>query len=454
METIRKNKMGTEPILKLIIKMSLPAMFSMLVQALYNIVDSIFVAQISEEALTAVSLVFPIQVLLTAVAIGTGIGVNSLISRRLGEGKQNEANNAAKHGIILGVISWIPFLLFGLFFTRMFFETFTSNQNIVDMGVKYTSCVSIFSFGVLVQCIIEKILQATGNMIYPMTFQIIGAVTNTILDPILIFGLFGFPKLGILGAAIATVIAQIFAMLYSVYILIKKDHEIDVHFKNFKLNYSIIKNIYAVGLPSIILQSISALMVITMNNILIAFSEAAVSVMGIYFKLQSFIFMPVFGLTNGILPLMGYNFGAGNRKRLIYIIKVSCIISATIMLLGMLLFMFFSKNLLMIFNSSDEIINIGKNALKIISLSFLPASVGIVISTFFQATNHGVDSLIMSFLRQLIGIIPVAYFLSGFGLDYVWLAFPISEIISIFAAILMFVNIYKKQIRNLSPIDT
>lgn len=291
METIRKNKMGTEPILKLIIKMSLPAMFSMLVQALYNIVDSIFVAQISEEALTAVSLVFPIQVLLTAVAIGTGIGVNSLISRRLGEGKQNEANNAAKHGIILGVISWIPFLLFGLFFTRMFFETFTSNQNIVDMGVKYTSCVSIFSFGVLVQCIIEKILQATGNMIYPMTFQIIGAVTNTILDPILIFGLFGFPKLGILGAAIATVIAQIFAMLYSVYILIKKDHEIDVHFKNFKLNYSIIKNIYAVGLPSIILQSISALMVITMNNILIAFSEAAVSVMGIYFKLQSFIFL-------------------------------------------------------------------------------------------------------------------------------------------------------------------
>ena len=449
MEGVKKNRMGTEPILQLIIKMSIPAMFSMLVQALYNIVDSIFVAQICDEALTAVSLAFPIQVLLIAVAVGTGIGVNSLISRRLGEGKQDEADNAAKHGIVLGFISWIPFLIFGLFFTSMFFRVFTSNQNIINLGVEYTSYVSIFSFGVLVQCIIERILQATGNMIYPMIFQIIGAITNAILDPILIFGLLGFPKMGILGAAVATVVAQILSMLYSFYVLIKKDHEIDVHFKGFRFSGRVTKEIYAVGLPSVILQSMSAVMVVAMNNILIAFSEVAVAVMGVYFKFQSFIFMPVFGLTNGIMPIMGYNFGAGNKKRLTSTIKISCFISAMIMFLGTLIFIFFGKNLLMIFNASDDMINIGVKALRIISFSFLPASIGIVISTFFQATNHGVSSLIMSFLRQLVGIIPIAYFLSRFGLDYVWFAFPLSELLSIFAAFIMFIYIYKKQIQNL-----
>lgn len=452
MKEVRKNRMGTEPILKLITKMSIPAMFSMLVQALYNIVDSIFVAQISDEALTAISLAFPVQVLLIAVAVGTGVGVNSLISRRLGERRQDDAENAAKHGIILGFISWVPFLIFGLLFTRIFFESFTSNQDIINLGVKYTSCVSIFSFGVLVQCIIERILQATGNMIYPMVFQIIGAVTNVILDPILIFGLLGFPKMGILGAAVATVVAQIFSMIYSFYVLINKDHEINVKFKNFKFNGKIVKEIYAVGLPSVILQSISAIMVVAMNNILIAFSEIAVSVMGIYFKLQSFVFMPVFGLTNGIMPIMGYNFGAGNKKRLVSTIKISCIISAAIMFVGTLIFSFFGENLLMIFNASESMINIGVKALRIISFSFLPASIGIVISTFFQATNHGMESLVMSFLRQLVGIIPVAYFLAMFGLDYVWFAFPISELLSILAAFIMFIYIYKNQIKNLKPI--
>lgn len=452
MKEVRKNRMGTEPILKLITKMSIPAMFSMLVQALYNIVDSIFVAQISDEALTAISLAFPVQVLLIAVAVGTGVGVNSLISRRLGERRQDDADNAAKHGIILGFISWVPFLIFGLLFTRIFFESFTSNQDIINLGVKYTSCVSIFSFGVLVQCIIERILQATGNMIYPMVFQIIGAVTNVILDPILIFGLLGFLKMGIFGAAVATVVAQIFSMIYSFYVLINKDHEINVKFKNFKFNGKIVKEIYAVGLPSVILQSISAIMVVAMNNILIAFSEIAVSVMGIYFKLQSFVFMPVFGLTNGIMPIMGYNFGAGNKKRLVSTIKISCIISAAIMFVGTLIFSFFGENLLMIFNASESMINIGVKALRIISFSFLPASIGIVISTFFQATNHGMGSLIMSFLRQLVGIIPVAYFLAMFGLDYVWFAFPISELLSILAAFIMFIYIYKNQIKNLKPI--
>ena len=452
MKEVRKNRMGTEPILKLITKMSIPAMFSMLVQALYNIVDSIFVAQISDEALTAISLAFPVQVLLIAVAVGTGVGVNSLISRRLGERRQDDADNAAKHGIILGFISWVPFLIFGLLFTRIFFESFTSNQDIINLGVKYTSCVSIFSFGVLVQCIMERILQATGNMIYPMVFQIIGAVTNVILDPILIFGLLGFPKMGIFGAAVATVVAQIFSMIYSFYVLINKDHEINVKFKNFKFNGKIVKEIYAVGLPSVILQSISAIMVVAMNNILIAFSEIAVSVMGIYFKLQSFVFMPVFGLTNGIMPIMGYNFGAGNKKRLVSTIKISCIISAAIMFVGTLIFSFLGENLLMIFNASESMINIGVKALRIISFSFLPASIGIVISTFFQASNHGMESLVMYFLRQLVGIIPVAYFLAMFGLDYVWFAFPISELLSILAAFIMFVYIYKNQIKNLKPI--
>ena len=449
MENIKENRMGTEPILKLLIKMSIPAMLSMLVGALYNIVDSIFVAQISEEALTAISLAFPVQVLLIAISIGTGIGVNSLIARKLGEKKTVEANNAAEHGIILGIISFIPFLIFGLFFTKQFFELFTTNQEIINLSVQYTRCVSIFSFSVIIQSIIEKMLQATGRMIYPMIFQLIGAVANLILDPILIFGLFGAPQLGILGAAIATVIAQLLSMIYSIYILIKKDHEIKISFRHFKFNLKIVKDIYSVGFPSIIMQSISAFMVVILNTILIAFSDVAVSVLGIYFKLQTFVFLPVFGLTSGLMPIIGYNFGAENKKRIISATKLGCIIALIIMILGTVVFILFGRTLLIGFNASEEMINIGVVALRIISTGFVFAAIEIVLSTFFQATNHGMSSLLTSVFRQLLGIIPIAYFMARLGLNYVWMSFPISEIMSFILSIIIFFYIYKKQIKNL-----
>ena len=292
-------------------------------------------------------------------------------------------------------------------------------------------------------------LQATGRMIYPMIFQLIGAVANLILDPILIFGLFGAPQLGILGAAIATVIAQLLSMIYSIYILIKKDHEIKISFRHFKFNLKIVKDIYSVGFPSIIMQSISAFMVVILNTILIAFSDVAVSVLGIYFKLQTFVFLPVFGLTSGLMSIIGYNFGAENKKRIISATKLGCIIALIIMILGTVVFILFGRTLLIGFNASEEMINIGVVALRIISTGFVFAAIEIVLSTLFQATNHGMSSLLTSVFRQLLGIIPIAYFMARLGLNYVWMSFPISEIMSFILSIIIFFYIYKKQIKNL-----
>ena len=451
MKKVVKNKMGTRPMLPLIISMSLPAMFSMFVQALYNVVDSIFVAQISEEALTAVSLAFPVQVFLIAIAVGTGIGANSLIARKLGEGKQKEADSAAAHSLILAALSWIFFALFGLFFTRPFFEAFTTDSSIIEMGVQYTSCVSIFSFGVLIECSVEKVLQATGNMIYPMVFLLIGAITNVILDPLFIFGLLGFPRLGVLGAAVATVIGQIIAMAYSLYVLLTKDHDIKISFQKFRFHLKTIKNIYAVGFPAIIMQAMSSVMLIALNAILILFSATAVSVLGIYFKLQSFVFMPVFGLTQGVMPIMGYNFGAGNKKRLLDALKIGCVIAIIIMALGTLLFWTFPDSLLMIFNASDEMLSVGRVALRAISLSFIPAAIGIMLSTLFQAINKGGKSLLVSLLRQLIVIVPVSYLLAKIGLNYVWYSFPIAEVVSLTASVVVFYIIYHQLIKKLRP---
>lgn len=444
--------MGTMPMTKLIFSMSLPAMFSMLVQALYNIVDSIFVSFIGEDALTAVSLVYPMQMLIISFAVGTGVGVNSLISRRLGEKKYDEASHAANHGIVLAFITWVVFALIGLFFTKPFIASMAKgaenvSQNIINWGNDYMWIVMVFSFGVFIEVGIEKSIQATGNMLYPMIFQLIGAVINLIFDPIFIFGIGFIPPMGVAGAAIATVMGQIVSMFYAIYIAHKKDFHVKFSLKNFKFRAKTIKDIYIVGIPSIIMQSIASVLITFLNKILIVLTPTAVTVLGVYYKLQSFVFMPVFGLTQGVMPIMGYNYGARNRKRLVDAVKKGTVIAAVIMALGTAVFSLFPKQLLLIFNAKPDMLEIGIPALRIISLNFVPAAVGIMFGTFFQATGKGIYSLTVSFLRQIVLILPVAKFLSGFGVTNVWFAFPIAESVSLVFCIFMYIKVYKKQIK-------
>lgn len=453
MEQIKQNKMGIAPIPKLIVSMSLPAMFSMLVQALYNIIDSMFVAQLGESALTSVSLAFPVQTLMIAVAVGTGIGINSLVSRRLGERRREEASRAATHGLLLAIFSSLVFALLGLTLTQTFFQAFTDNQTVLQMGCDYTYVVTIFSFGMMIEISLEKTLQATGNMIYPMLFQLSGAVINIILDPIFIFGKFGVPALGVRGAAVATVIGQIASMVFAVVVIIVKKHEVHISFRNFKFKWRTVKEIYAVGFPSIIMQSIMAFLVTMLNTILISFSEAAVSVLGVYYKLQSFVFMPVFGLTHGVLPIIGYNYGAGNKKRLLSALRLGTLIAACIMTVGTILFLAIPDKLLMIFNASPQMLEIGVPALRIISICFIPAAVDILFSTFFQGVGMGFKSLIVSIMRQLVVILPAAYLLSKIGLSYTWYAFPIAEVVSLVLGGIFFWTTYRSKIRNLRPIS-
>ncbi|MEE8705169.1 MAG: MATE family efflux transporter [Oscillospiraceae bacterium] len=446
-QTLTPNKMGTRSMFPLIISMALPAMFSMMIQALYNVVDSYFVAQISENALTAVSLVFPIQSLLIALGIGTAIGINSLVSRRLGEQNFAEANSAATHGILLGLLNYIVFFIVG-FFSRPFIGLFTNTPEVIEMGTQYMQIVCFFSFGVFVEVNIEKSLQATGNMLYPMMFQLIGAVTNIILDPIFIFGLFGVPKMSVAGAAIATVLGQILAMIIALIVLTKKEHEITVSFHHFHINTRIVKNIYEVGLPSIVMQSIGSVMVMGINAILMSYTETAVAFFGVYFKLQSFIFMPVFGLNQGIMPIIGYNFGAQNKSRMKDCLRYGTIIAVVIMIIGVVVFWTIPNLLLGIFNASDVMLSIGVPALKTISLCFIPAAIGITFSGEFQAVGKGTYSLLVSLLRQLCILLPAAYLLSVLthSLPSIWYAFPIAEFFSCIASILLHNRIKKKML--------
>jgi putative MATE family efflux protein len=445
-----ENKMGTMPIGRLLMSMSLPAMFSMLIQALYNVVDSIYVAQIGEHALTAVSLAFPIQNLMIAVSVGTGVGLNSLISRRLGERREEEASHAAIHGVLISLAESLCFVIFGLFFCQMFFSAFTDDATVIQMGVTYTSIVTVLSFGSFIQICLEKTLQATGNMFYPMVFQLIGAITNIILDPILIFGWFGLPAMGVTGAAVATVAGQILAMLFAVYVIIRKEHAVHITFKGFRFSAPIVCDIFEVGFPSIIMQSIGSVMIIALNNILIVFSQAAVAVLGVYFKLQSFVFMPVFGLGAGAMPIMGYNFGARDKKRLMHTLRLASIIALGIMVAGLLLFQFGARYLLMMFNASEEMMSIGISALRTISLCFPAAALGIAFSNFFQAIGEGKNSLFISVLRQLVILLPCAWLISRFGtLNQVWLAFPIAETVSFFISLLLLRSTYRRRIAAL-----
>lgn len=449
-EIKKENKMANTPMLKLILTMSMPAIISMFIQSLYNIVDSLFVARIGEDALNALSLAFPIQMLMIAMAVGTGIGVNSLIARSLGQKQYKKANDTAEHGVLLAFISWLIFAFFGLFFTRVFFEFSTTNKTVIEMGVSYISIVTICSLGLFMQIIIEKIFQGTGNMMYPMCTQIVGAVINIILDPILIFGWFGMPKMGVTGAALATVIGQGIAMLMCVALLIKGPKEIDLKIKGFKLKWDVIKAIYAVGLPSIIMQSIMSAVVIMLNQILVGFSEAAVSVLGIYFRIQSFIFMPVFGLNQGALPIMGYSYGARNKERLLSCVKIAGIIATSIMFLGTVLFNRFAYEMIGVFEPTQEMLHIGVSALRIISIGFVFAGISIIISTFFQAIGDGFKSLLISIVRQIGVLLPAAWLLSkSFGVIGVWLAFPIAEGVAIIGSIVMLIMQYRRKIVHL-----
>lgn len=449
---VPENKMGVMPVNKLLLNMSLPMMVSMLVQALYNIVDSIFVAKLSENALTAVSLAFPIQTLLIALGTGTGVGVNSLLSKQLGEKDLKQVSKTAMNGIFLAVLSFLAFVIVGIVGVRPFYasQIKDSDPEILTLGVQYLTIVCVCSFGVYAQLIFEKLLQSTGKTVYSMITQAVGAVTNIILDPILIFGLCGMPKLGVAGAAIATVIGQVVGGTLGLIFNIKYNKEITLSIKGFRPDGNTIGNIYKVGVPSIIMQAIGSIMTYGMNMILIAFSSTATAVFGVYFKLQSFFFMPVFGLNNGMIPIIAYNYGAGKRSRVIKAIKCSLVYAFVLLFVGFLVFETMPAVLLGLFEASDEMLAIGVPALHIIGVHFLVAWFCIIAGSVFQALGNGVYSLVVSIARQLVVLLPAAFILAKFGgLHAVWWAFPIAEIMSCCASSFFMVRINKKVIQNI-----
>lgn len=438
-------RMGYMPVGRLLATMSGPAIFSMLINALYNIIDSIFVAQIGEDALTAVTIGGPIQFFMVSMGVGTGVGINSLISRRLGAKKFEDANNAANSGLKLAMFNWLIFLVFGIFFAKPFIEIFSNDPSIVKQGVSYLSIVTVISCFCMLELLLEKTFQATGNMVYPMITMIIGALVNTIVDPILIFGLLGAPKLGVTGAAISTVFAQFVSMSVGIYFIKRKNIGLKVNLLDLKIDFKIVKEIYKVGAPSIIMQSLSSVMLFGINIILAAFSSTAVAVMGIYGRLQMFIFMPVFGINQGALPIMGYNFGAKSEKRLMDTYKLANIGAFTIMGVGLLIMQIFPDLLLKMFNASPEMYEIGIKALRSISWCFLPAGYGIITAGMMQATGYGFSSMWGSIIRQFVGILPLAYIFGKIGgLDLVWWAFPSAEILGLLYY-MMFMYILNKR---------
>ncbi|MPM65237.1 Multidrug export protein MepA [bioreactor metagenome] len=441
--------MGVRPIPSLVLSMSFPVMLSMLVQALYNIVDSMFVSHYSQDALTAVTLAFPLQNLLIAVSVGTSIGVNSLLSRKLGARDIEGARMAGGNGITLSAISWVFFALIGLFFAKPFISFFSEDQKLIAMGTQYIAVCLFFSLAIFIDITCERILQGTGDTFHPMIIQGTGAIVNIILDPILIFGLFGFPELGILGAAIATVFAQHVSALLAIY-YVRKNREIRLTRASFRLKKQTVKDIYAVGLPSIIMQAIGTILTTSLNKILIGFGTSAVAVFGIYFRLQSFVFMPVFGLNSGMIPVIGYNYGAKRPKRITQTIRVGMVVSLSIMTAGFLVFTFLPQVLLGWFNATDEMLAIGIVAMQRISLCFISAGFCIVLMALFQGIGEGYVSMIISITRQLVFLLPAAYLLGRFyGLDALWYSFIIAESASLALTIFFFIHLYKKRIKNL-----
>lgn len=451
MSQTKENKMGTMPVNKLLLSMALPMMISMIVQAMYNVIDSIFVAKISENALTAVSLVFPIQSLMISVGSGLCVGINALLSRYLGAKDTDGVKKSALNGIFLVACSYLIFLFIALFGASAFMESQTTNEEIVRHGAEYLRICCIFAFALFTQMTFERLLQSTGKTMYTMFTQMTGAIINIILDPILIFGLFGMPRMEVAGAAIATVIGQTVAGCLAVIFNIKYNKEISLSFKGYLPNWHTISKILYIGIPSILMASMGSVMTFCMNKILIVFvSTTAAAVFGVYFKLQSFVFMPVFGLNNGMVPIVAYNLGARNKERLLKTVKLSIIYAVSIMLLGLVIMQTIPDKLLLLFNASDHMLEIGVPALKAISLSFIFAGFCIISLSFFQALGNGILSAAVSFIRQLIILIPVAFIICKTGHpDKVWYSFAVAEIASVSLCIIFMRYMHKKVISKL-----
>ncbi|MBP3338017.1 MAG: MATE family efflux transporter [Lachnospiraceae bacterium] len=447
---MNENKMGVMSENKLLLSMSIPMMISMLVQALYNIVDSLFVARIDEQALTAVSYAFPLQTLIIALSGGTCVGINALLSRALGEKNEKKVNAYAMNGIFVMGIVYIVFFVLGLLAVRPFYEMQTNNSRIVEYGVDYLTIVLCASIGICMQFVFEKLLQSTGKTIHTMFTQMLGAIINLILDPILIFGLLGAPKMGVAGAAVATVIGQIAAGVLALVLNLKCNKEIHFTIKGFRPSFSVIKQIYVIGLPSIIMQSIGSIMVVGMNAILGSFTETAVAVFGIYFKMQSFVFMPIFGLNNGMVPIVAYNYGAKRKDRVLKVVKLSVMYAMSIMLVGFVLFQTIPNLMLKLFDASDNMYKIGIPALRIISIHFIMAGFNIIGGTMFQALGCAVYSMITSICRQLIVLLPAAFILSKIGsVTTVWWAFPIAEIMALIMTIFFMIRVNKNVLNKI-----
>lgn len=442
-----ENKMGTMPINKLIINMSLPLITSMFVQAFYNIVDSLFVARINEDALTAVSMSFPAQNLMISAGVGVGVGITALIARYLGAHDDKGITRVVHNGIFLGILNSILFAFFGIFLAKFYFEFQKASGIIETYGIQYLSICSIFAFSIIMEITFERMLIASGKTIYTMITQSTGAIINIIFDPILIFGLLGFPKMGIVGAAVATIFGQTVAMFMALYFNVTKNHEVRISIKKFAVDFKTIANIYEIGFPSIVMQSAASFMIFQLNNLLASFSTTATAVLGVYFKLQSFVILPVFGLNNSVISIVSYNYGAGKIKRLLKTVKVANIYAFSIMLAGFVLCQILPVQILKIFDASDNMLAIGVPALRIISFSFLIAPFSIVSSGTFQALGKGMFSLIISLIRQLIIILPLSYLLSRImGMKGVWIAFPIAEIFAGILTIIYLRKLYKNEI--------
>lgn len=452
----RENKMGTMPVGKLLLTMSMPMIIAMLVQALYNVVDTFFVARISIDAVTALSNAFPVQNLMIGVATGTGVGVNALLSKALGEKNQKRANKVAANGVLLALVGYAIFLIFGLFFTDLYMNAMTDKAEVAQMGADYLRICSVFSFGVFGEIIFERLMQATGKTIYTMFTQGLGAVINIILDPILIEGLGPIPAMGVKGAAYATVIGQIFAMVLAVVLNQLFNKEIRLQKEIARPDIRICGKIYAIGVPSILMVAIGSIMTVSMNQILksIDITEVSVAVFGIYFKLQSFVFMPIFGMNNGLIPIIAFNYGAQNRKRMMKVLRYAIVAALCVMVIGMIVFQLIPDVLLKLFepeNTDSALLQeFGVPALRTISFCFPAAAVGIMMSSTFQALGKSVNSMLVSIARQLLVLIPAAYLLSLTGnVAMVWWSFPIAEVVSLVVSVLLFVLLYKRIIQNI-----
>ena len=442
---MKENKMGTREVRRLILTMSLPIMISMLVQALYNIVDSMFVARVSEAALAAVSLCYPIQMIMVAVACGTGVGINALLSRYLGEKKREKASQVAMHGLFCAICNWLVFAVIGLFFSEAFLRLFSDDVQIIMMGISYMQICTICSFGVFVQITYERIMQSTGNTIYNMVIQGVGALINIILDPIFIFGLGPVPALGTAGAAIATVIGQIVAMFLGIIITQKKIREIQLSVRGFHLDGMLMKAMYRIAIPAILMQSIMSFMTVMMNMILAPFSEMAVSVFSIYYKLQQFVFMAVLGMNNALIPILSYNYGANQMERIRESIRFALWMSCVIMAIGTVVFQLFPTQLLYLFDAKEAMLSIGIPALRTISISFVFAGISMVLCSVFQALGSPNHSLLVTLLRQMVILLPLAYgFSSAFGLDMCWWSFPITEVLCALLSLYLLRSVQKR----------